>query len=75
MSGSKILTLIEDVIHQGVQAGTFQEQDATKFSFLFFGSLHGIMQLKKLERTAMKGENHQALFEYSVQKLIQGLTP
>ncbi|MCF6249496.1 MAG: TetR/AcrR family transcriptional regulator [Desulfobacula sp.] len=75
MSGSKILSLIENVIVRGIEDKTFHKEDAKKYAILFFGALHGMIQLKKLERTALGGANHKRLYEYSINKLVQGLIP
>ena len=75
MSGSKIFRVIEDIICQGVETGHFREVDAKKYAILFFGSLRGILQLKKLEKTALQGEDHQQIYEFSAETLISGLLP
>lgn len=72
MYGYKIFYLIESVIAQGMADKTFKKADAKKNSILFFGALHGLIQLKKLERTALGFENHLDIYEYSIKKLISG---
>ncbi len=73
MSGSKIFDLIESVIVQGIKTGRFQKVDARKYAIAFFGSLHGLLQLKKLEKTALHGENHREIFNFTVDRLIKGI--
>ena len=73
MSGSKIFDLIESVILQGVATNRFQKIDAKKYAIMFFGSLHGLLQLKKLERTALTGNNHRDVYNFTVDRLIQGI--
>jgi len=74
MSGGKILALIEQVITDGNQDGFFAEQDPVKFSVMFWGTIHGLLQFKKLEQTALGGQNHKEIYQYSVDKLIHSIT-
>ncbi len=73
MSGSKILTVIQDIIISGNQAGIFMEQHPEKFSIMFWGTIHGLVQFKKLEHTTLHNEAHKEIYDYSVEKIIQGL--
>ncbi|MCP4718262.1 MAG: TetR/AcrR family transcriptional regulator [Desulfobacteraceae bacterium] len=73
MSGNKILMVIEDIILQGVEAGFFIEEDPRKFSILFWGTMHGLIHFKKLEHTTLQNENHQLIYQYSVDKLIKSI--
>ncbi len=73
MSGSKIFDLIEYVILEGIQTGELNKIDARKYAILFFGTLHGIMQLKKLEKTALAGINYRDVFYFTIDRLIQGI--
>jgi AcrR family transcriptional regulator len=73
MSGHKILLIIQDIVAKGVQVGVFNEADPKKFSIMFWGTLHGLIHFKKLERTVLENKSHEKLFDYSVQKLIQSI--
>ena len=37
---------------------------------MFWGTIHGLLQFKKLENTVLGNENHEQLYNYSVEKLI-----
>jgi TetR/AcrR family transcriptional regulator len=71
--GSRILKLIDGFIHAGVAEGMFRPVDSKKYAVMFWGALHGLTQFKKLEDTVLEGENHQRLFNYAVDQLIDGL--
>jgi len=73
MSGRKILVLIKDIVDEGIQKGVFNEKDPKKFSIMFWGTLHGLIHFKKLEKTILEKESHEKLFDYSVQKLIHSI--
>ncbi|MCB2147362.1 MAG: TetR/AcrR family transcriptional regulator [Deltaproteobacteria bacterium] len=71
--GSHILELIGGFIRAGVSEGMFREVDPKKYAIMFWGALHGLTQFKKLEDTVLEGENHQHIFNYAVDQLIDGL--
>jgi len=73
MSGHKILLIIQNIVAKGVQQGIFNEDSPAKFSILFWGTLHGVIHFKKLEKTVLENESHEKLFNYSVQKLIHSI--
>ncbi len=71
LTGKKILKVIEHILLEGVESGFFQEQDPRKFSIMFWGTIHGLIQFKKLEHTTLETENLYLIYHYSVNKLIQ----
>jgi AcrR family transcriptional regulator len=71
--GSRILKLIDGFIREGISDGMFRPVDSNKVAVMFWGALHGLTQFKKLEDTVLEGENHQHLFNYAVDQLIDGL--
>lgn len=73
MSGAKILDLIEKIIEQGMAESTFAPTDARKYAVHFFGALHGVMHLKKLENTALAKEDHRQIYAFSLAQLVAGL--
>ncbi|MCG8567355.1 MAG: TetR/AcrR family transcriptional regulator [Desulfobacterales bacterium] len=73
MAGKKILGLIQQVVSQGNDNGIFQESDPAKFALMFWGTLHGLLQFKKLEQTLLGGEDHDQVYAYSVEKIIQSI--
>jgi TetR/AcrR family transcriptional regulator len=73
MSGHKILIVIREIIMDGINKGVFSEDEPNKFSIMFWGNIHGLLQFKKLENTALGNEDHEKLYQYSVEKLINSL--
>ncbi len=71
--GSRVLQLIRGFIRTGVSDGMFRSVDAKKYAIMFWGALHGLTQFKKLEDTVLEGEEHQHIFNYAVDQLIDGL--
>ncbi len=70
MSGYKILAVIQEIVTEGVKENLFKEKDPRKYSIMFWGTLHGLIQFKKLEETVLEDERHEQLYDYSVNKLI-----
>lgn len=75
MSGSKILAVLQKIVVAGNQADFFMEEDPGKFSIIFWGTIHGLLQFKKLEHTTLQNETHMEIYKYGVEKLIQGIIP
>ena len=73
MSGGRILRKIQDVIEEGRNEHVFRENDPVKFSIMFWGTLHGLIQFKKMTPETLGNQNHRAIYEYSVEKLIRAL--
>ena len=73
MSGHKILMVIRKIVLDGISQGAFKEDDPHKFSIMFWGTIHGLLQFKKLEKTVLGNEDHEQLYHYSVKKLISSI--
>lgn len=73
MAGSRILQVIQEIVLLGIDTGYFNKTDPKKFSIMFWGTLHGLVQFKKLEHTALQNENIQQVYDYSVKTLVHML--
>ena len=73
MSARKILLVIRAIILDGVSQQVFTENDPHKFLIMFWGTLHGLIQFKKFEKTVLENESHEQLYRYSVEKLIRSI--
>jgi len=71
--GSHILKLIAGFILTGISDGIFRPVDEKKYAVMFWGTLHGLTQFKKLEDTVLEGDDHGQIFNYAVDQLIGGL--
>lgn len=72
--GSRILKLIDGFVREGISGGTFRPVDSKKTAVMFWGALHGLTQFKKLQDTVLEGEDHQHIYNYAVDQLIDGLS-
>lgn len=73
--GNRILSLIEEIVERGMEKGVFRKVDKRKFALMFWGTLHGLIQFRKLRTTLLKGEDHQVLVEYAIDHLVASLKP
>jgi len=71
--GSRILELIDGFVDSGIADGLFRPVDSKKYAVMFWGTLHGLTQFKKLEDTVLEGEEHARIFHYAVDQLVEGL--
>ncbi len=73
MSAGSVLRVIEKIVVDGNETGLFDEKDPEKFSILFWGTIHGLVQFKKLEHTLFADQSYMKIYDYSVEKIIQGI--
>jgi len=73
LSGNKILSLISSTVDDGIKVDIFKAVDSRRFSIMFWGTIHGLVQFKKLKNTILNGENHNEIYMYSINHLIKGL--
>ena len=74
LSGTKILTVIRNIVEQGNADGHFMEKAPDKFAVMFWGAIYGLLHFRKLEQTTLEGRAHKDIYRYSVDKLIQTIT-
>ena len=75
MSGGRILSKIREIVEEGETKGVFREDDPGKFSVMFWGTLHGLIQFKKLTPGTLGNQGHREIYDYSAEKLIRSLIP
>lgn len=72
--GDKIISLIENILVEGIKSGAFKKIDSRRYSIVFWANLYGLTHFKKLKNTILKGDTFKNLFEYSVDNFISNLT-
>lgn len=71
--GNRILAVVEGAIASGVENGRFRSVELRKNAVLFWATLHGVIQFKKLQNTILKGVSHQDLYAHAVDEFIDQL--
>ena len=72
--GNRILVMVEGAIKQGITDGDFHEVNVKNSALYFWGSLHGMLQLRKLKNTMYRHENFEELYRYAADHFIRGLS-
>lgn len=71
--GNRILVMVEGAIKQGIADGDFNEVNVKNSALYFWGSLHGLIQFRKLKNTMYRHENFEELYRYAADHFIRGL--
>ena len=71
--GSQIIGLIVETINAGLRAGQFQSSSPRRDAITFWGTLHGLIQFKKLKHTVLGGDRHEQILNHAVDHFINGL--
>jgi AcrR family transcriptional regulator len=70
---AEILSLVAGAVSEGVDAGRFGRRNAVREAAILWATLHGLIQLRKMQATVLRGENPVSLYEYAVERYIQSL--
>lgn len=74
--GNRILGHVRRSLEEGVARGTFRgDLCVQKSAVAFWGLLHGLVQLRKLQDTIMQKKPFRHYFDYAVEHFIDGLRP
>ena len=71
--GTQIIGLIIETIDAGIRAGLFHSRNPRRDAITFWGTLHGLIQFKKLRDTVLEGDSHADLINHAVTHFIDGL--
>lgn len=71
--GNNILQLVAGTIKEGIKNGIFGDVNADRYAMILWGTLQGMLQLRKMKNIMLKGEDYQDLYEESVENFIKGL--
>ncbi|MCP3951626.1 MAG: TetR/AcrR family transcriptional regulator [Desulfobacterales bacterium] len=71
--GSQIIGLIIETIDTGIRSGLFHSNNPRRDAITFWGTLHGLIQFRKLKDTVLAGDSHEKLLNHAVDHFINGL--
>jgi AcrR family transcriptional regulator len=71
--GRDSLLLLTDAIREGIHEGRFKPVDAGRMAIILWSTIHGIIQMKKLEKTILVNIGHHALYMEAVEWFLEGL--
>ncbi len=73
VQGDRILELVMAAAEAGMAAGSFQPVEIRRFALVFWATLNGILQLRKLEDTLLGQDDVETLYRYAVTRLMDDL--
>ena len=71
--GNNILKVVAGTIKAGIAADIFADVDAAHYAMILWGTIQGMLQLRKMENTLLKGVDYDDLYQSSVENFIRGL--
>lgn len=71
--GNDILYFIYRAIEDGIEKGIFTSVDPQKYAILIWGTLHGLLQFRKLRDTIIQKDTFENFYQYGVDHLLEGL--
>jgi AcrR family transcriptional regulator len=72
-TGGRILQVCTGAIKSGIKAGVFRKVNAERHAIWLWGTLHGLIQFRKMEKTILNKEAHQSLVEYALDNYLKTL--
>jgi AcrR family transcriptional regulator len=72
-SGGKVLNHLIDTIEAGIKSGEFRKVNTLKHALCLWGTLHGLIQFNKLEKTILRNEKYRDLISYAVDCFLDGV--
>jgi AcrR family transcriptional regulator len=72
-TGGKVLGHLIDAIEAGIRSGEFKKVNTLKHALTLWGTLHGLIQFSKLEKTILRNEKYRELISYAVESFLGGL--
>jgi AcrR family transcriptional regulator len=72
-SGLNNLIILADVIDEGIRTGLFKAVKPRRQAIILWGTMQGLIQLKKFEKTNFDNENYQSIYMEAVERFIDGL--
>lgn len=71
--GDRIVSLVADTLAAFAPAGQV-DKDSRRRALVFWSTLHGLLQLRKLRDTILATENYDELYQYAVGCLLKSFT-
>jgi len=74
LQAERALSVANAVITEGIETGSFINQNTKRSAVTFWALIFGLTQFKKLETTILRDDNHTAIFEHSVDQFIRSIS-
>jgi hypothetical protein len=71
--GLLILEQIAGIVRMGNEKNVFNEPYPNNFAVFFWASLHGLVQIRKMQGFLLESDDYFQFFKYSIDKLIESI--
>jgi AcrR family transcriptional regulator len=71
--GNDSILFLTEAIREGIGDDIFKAVDPRRQALILWSAFHGMIQLKKLERTILAKDNYQSLYLEAVERFLDGL--
>lgn len=71
--GNDSISILTDAVREGIEKGLFKPVDPRRQAIILWSAMHGMIQLKKLEKTILAKDEHQSLYTELVERFLDGL--
>jgi len=71
--GNDSLRILIETVLEGIREGLFRDVDPRRQAIILWGTFHGIIHMKKLEKTLLAIDDHQSLYMEAVERFLEGL--
>lgn len=71
--GSNILCRVAATMEAGMRQNLFRTVNAEQYAMILWGSLHGMILLRKMQDTILSDVHHDRLYQVAVENFIRGL--
>ena len=71
--GNASIFTLTKALQEGIDRGDFKPVDPRRQAIILWGTFHGMIQLKKLEKTILSKNEHQSLYMEALDRFLDGL--
>ena len=71
--GNASIFKLTAALQEGIDRGYFKAVDPRRQAIILWGTFHGMIQLRKLEKTILSNNEHQSLYMEALDRFLDGL--
>jgi len=71
--GNASVSILAEVIREGMETGLFKKADPRHQALILWGTLHGMLQFRKLQKTILADVDQETLYMEAAERFIDGL--
>jgi AcrR family transcriptional regulator len=71
--GTQSISILAEAVAEGIRTGLFRDVDPRRQAIILWGTLHGMLHFKKLQKTILAHADHESIYMEAVERFIDGL--